>query len=222
MELEYPSPRPVMPFEDWLDRRYSPNSPKLDFDPDLNEDHFETRATYAEYVVITWENPEKWLVDRLPLSSVCRKMECEWHVYMDSRLPRALRNRAWMALISLFDGLFIPQTSGSLGHLSETGKETKELDTACYMWWDVSPYYPQSAGAEQIDHERFLDVCEHCLNSSNPSVIESAIHGLGHAHRLRIGNRSAVQLLDDFLLRNPTDRRELAKYAQRATKGRVL
>jgi hypothetical protein len=217
---EYPSTRPVIPFEKWLEAKFLDRW--QDLDPNLNSerDHFENRCTYVEYVLWTWEDPKRWMLDRFDLQQIGRTMRDESHPYGNARLPKELRVRAWNALSCLFRDLFEPCTSGVLCHKNERS-ETPDLDGACYMWWDVSPYFPGSPKMDQEDNKYFLSICEQCLKSPNATMQESAIHGLGHALGVPERLKEAATLLNGYLESDRFPRRELTKYAKKARHGRI-
>lgn len=220
---QFPPGRPILPFDVWLDKKYAHISPENEplFEWDEPEDHFETRAAIAEYVVWTWEQPKELLLDRYTLSQIGSALRNEHHVYADARLPDALRNRAWAALYSLFDHLFAKVCSSALGHLGERQSEATLLDGACYMWWEVSLYSPDAERFTSADHEAFLRFTEWCLRSASPVIQESALHGLGHAVWSFKMKRIIERLIDAFLEENLAARPELVEYALDARRGRV-
>ena len=217
--MQYPSPRPVIPFEQWLDAKYLFDWKSVDENLAKEREHFETRNTYAEYVVRTWEDPKRWLLDRLPLEAIGKTLQHEGHVYVNNLLPRELRDRAWQALSVLFKELFEPHTSGKLGHKNE---RLTDLDIACYMWWEQSPYFPGSPAVTEQDNKFFLGICDQCLRSPNASLQESALHGLGHSIGITNPLLASRDLINAFLKENRAARKELISYAKRAGRGRVL
>jgi hypothetical protein len=145
------------------------------------------------------------------------------HVYVDPALPRELRNRSWQALITLFSVVFEPYVGQFLGHCSERHPTQSKLHADCYMWWDVSPYYPESQYATDDDHGYFLATCAHCLRSDQGAIQESALHGLGHALGVsRLLAQPVHDLIDEYLTSGRIARKELIGYAKRARRGRVL
>ncbi len=212
-----------MPFEDWLDRKFGqPPSdqhwPHTWYRP---ADHFETRATYAEYVVWTWEDPIGPLADRFSVAQIGTALLGEHHVNADPRLPIGLRIRAWRALQALYLDLFAKLCSGCLGHKSEHSSETACLDAACYMCWDVDRF---QAGTTDDHHEDdlFFEVIGLCLKSRNATVQESALHRLGHVHIYREARGRVAKAIGDFLSSGLVARPELVRYARRARRGRIL
>lgn len=210
----------MLTLDRWLDIKFKA-APASAYEEEILFDHRETRATYAEYVVMTWEDPRNLLISRFSLDEIGESMWREEHVYMDPLLPRNLRDRAWKALSNLFQSLFEPLVSDKLGHLGESALATEKIDGACYMWWDVSPYFPGSPYAEPADDAAFLSVCRQCLYSSRPAIQESAIHGLGHALGTSSPLRPAAKLLDGYIRSRITARRELVSYAKLARKGMI-
>ncbi|MEQ1822776.1 MAG: hypothetical protein ABL949_09710 [Fimbriimonadaceae bacterium] len=204
----------MIPFCEWLETRYSGGGP-------THDDHFETRATYAEYVVLTWERPTEFLTTRFTLDQIGEVMMRERHVYGSAQLPRELRNRAWRALSPLCGELFAPNVSDSLSHRNESAKGTARLDGACYMWWDVSPFYPGNRSMTPVDSAFFVSICRECLASPKAAIQESAIHGLGHAVGISEPLIEARTALDDYIREANFARPELLQYAKRARKGRV-
>ncbi|MCE9558832.1 MAG: hypothetical protein K8R88_07750 [Armatimonadetes bacterium] len=219
---DYPSPREVVSFEDWLQMKYGNPAPGEDFVYDDNwpGDEDDTKPTYAEYTVWTWEEPEI-LVSKFSLDQIGNTFWHEEDIYVDLDLPRELRNRAWSALPTLFRELFARYCSPVLGHLNESDKGTQRLDGACYMWWDKSMYYPKSPRVTDEDNDAFLKVCELCLEIPHPTVQESALHGLGHAQRYRQVTSRVEAIIDHFLSQGNITRVELVKYAKSARTGSV-
>ncbi len=220
----YPAPREVVSFDEWLVLKFGQPVPKYvwQYDWDEPEDHFETRATFAEYVVWTWEDPIETLVERFSISQIGAALWKEHHVYVDTSLPFELRMQAWRALPTLFLKLFDKQCSPTLGHLSESVPSTENLDSACYMWWDICPYYGGRSDLTKSDHDEFFGVIEACLQCKNPAVQESALHGLGHAEIYKETRYIVHQMIDLFLSKNWASRKELIRYAKQARKGRIL
>lgn len=220
---EYPAPREVVSFKDWLALKYSehPEAQMTDRQSELLRDHIETRATYAEYTVNTWEDPEGLLTSSFTLERIGAVMQREHHVYVNMRLPSALRMRAWAALTTLFRELFDRHCSTSLRSLSSMRSPTKGLDTACYMWWEYSPYYPEMKGAAAEDHEQFFAFCANCLAMANPAVQESALHGLGHAQKHKPTGKQVESIIDAFLSGGADVRPDVVRYARSARQGRV-
>ena len=210
---EYPSDRPVLSFEEWLDIRTGKGE-ATEIPNHLELDHFETRPTYAEYVVRTWEDPIGLLVGKGSLNQLGETLYREWAVNTDTRLSSPLRDRAWQAFPNLFTRIFAQYCSPVLGHLSESNPTTERLDAACYMWWEVHwiPY----------DDERFFRLMETCLATSHPAVQESALHGLGHAEYDKSARRHVHRIIDRFLQSNNAARPELVRYAKSARRGHVL
>ena len=222
-EQQYPSPRAVVPFEEWLNAKFGGDPPEKAWRHKWNQppDHFETRPTYAEYVVRTWEDPLGTLVSRFTPQQIGVALWDEHRVFLDVRLPQALRMRAWNALPNLFTQVFGRLGSEVLGHCSERIAETHSLDSACYMWWDIGTYLPDSPLMTQADEDAFSSVCEACLRFSHAGVQESALHGLGHALMCRRAKKRWQALIDQFLENGLARRPELVRYAKQARRGAI-
>lgn len=220
-EQLYPSPRTVLEFETWLHGRLEGewgDAPRYLVD---EIGHSENRMTYVEYLLWVWEEPRRFLVERYDANTIGRWLQQVGHPYASIGLPYEFRMRFWTALGTLFQDCFQPLVSDALVHRSETNAATKDLDQACYMWWEASPYYPSLPGLMTEDHERFLDVCRLCLNSGKAALQESALHGLGHALGIDRPLLAARDVVDEFLRPGSFARPELLKYAKRARAGSV-
>lgn len=213
---EYPPHGPVVSFEEWLDLKYGDpgHNTCLNYEFDGPPDRDDTRATYAEYTVWTWEDPVALLVGKYPLNQIGAAMWHEPMVCDDGRLPQELRDRAWVAIHNLFRGLFGKYCSPVLSHLDESNPQSDELDGACYMWWHLksTPY----------DDPRFFYLLEDCLESGHPALQESALHGLGHAEYDLSARPHVRRIIDRFLQSNWAARPELVPYAKCARRGQVL
>ena len=112
------------------------------------------------------------------------------------------------------------RASPVLGHLDEMAP-CKPLNGICYMLWDVTPlaYWPDTAlGA--VMYPVMIDVMESALQNANPAVVESGLHGLGHA--VYKFEEVAVAAIDRFVAkRRGHVRDELISYALQARTGMI-
>jgi hypothetical protein len=94
------------------------------------------------------------------------------------------------------------------------------LNTTCYMWWDMTPFYGKSGDPvrEQLD-EPMLEVMVKTLQLKNDVCRQGALHGLGHwQYKYREFVRQAI---NQFLEQTPDISDFLHDYAIAARAGRV-
>jgi hypothetical protein len=89
------------------------------------------------------------------------------------------------------------------------------------MWWDTMPVYggPVLAGRQAL-HLAALEAMAAILKLDSIACQESALHGLGHWHRIFPQQTEIV--IDEFLSLNAKARPELRTYARSARCGCVL
>ena len=127
--------------------------------------------------------------------------------------PATTRAAVVTSLRSVFDRVFEPHCERVLCHLD---RSSSELNRICYMFWDVTPIL--HFGVEEIRRECF-SLMKHCLGSSNPAVVESAIHGLGHN---ALKDPHARDLVDAYIRRPGLREPDLVAYARRARTGMIV
>lgn len=133
-------------------------------------------------------------------------------------VPRPRKLNAIAAMSHLYDDVFAVRCKPILVHRSEPGCEAP-LAMICYMLWDVCALgYWQAGEADGPVAEAVTGVWERALGSWNDAVVESALHGLGHANHC--ARRS--ELIAGYLHRHPDARPELRTYAEAAAAGCVL
>lgn len=94
------------------------------------------------------------------------------------------------------------------------------LNTTCYMWWDIIPFYGKSGDPvrEQLD-EPMLEVMVKTLQLKNDVCRQGALHGLGHwQYKYREFVRETI---NQFLEETPDLSEFLREYAVAARAGRV-
>ncbi len=216
IEWQYPAPRPVVPFEDWLEEIRTGQS-MVNWDLETPPGHFEVRNTYAEYQVALWEHYKALLVDVVSEERLGQVIGLRKSMIVNSILPRDLRNRAWRALPNIFLSGFEP-----FARYTECGQVLgNQLDSECFMWWDDCAYYPGSPETTAEDDAYFLAVCQVCLDSPNLALQVSALHGLGHSIGIRNGLKESVYVIGRYLDNHPNLPREVQNYAKKARRGRV-
>jgi hypothetical protein len=131
-----------------------------------------------------------------------------------ARAEGALAARAVLSLRSLYEGVFARLDFAADGSRDAEG----ELETACYMLWDMDGgLQPPSGRDERLDGPK-LATLDYALRLESPACWYSALHGLGHA-----GGASRARALIDAFVRhggaalNPF----LRAYAERARDGVV-
>ena len=90
------------------------------------------------------------------------------------------------------------------------------------MLWDVSPLgdWTMYEGRNELA-DVAVKVLEFALENKNDAVIESALHGLGHAVFAEIVPSASI--IDRFIQqRHGAVRKELITYARQAQTGRIL
>lgn len=139
---------------------------------------------------------------------------------MDASVALAERRRCIESFFTVFEQLFAPRCSEHLSH--RNAPVTNPLNLACYMWWDIIPFYGDPEGDEsrrELD-ETALGVMGKTLALDSLACRESALHGLGHWH-----SRYAAQvetIIDDAMRRAVGWPPDLATYARSARTGCVL
>lgn len=212
----------LLAFEDWLDFAYSSDEQSvLELHSGRAWD-FVARDAYAEYLIRSWEDPQRWLLDRYSLKQIGTGLWRTPHVYANHDLPRELRLRGWVALRTLFRKVFTPLVSDSLAIMNELEMPADELNMICYMWWDMASFHYRKEGADDIDRSHFLALCRECLFSPRPVLQESAIHGLGHACSWEQSFPPARELLEEYLIADVAARPELVAYAREVLTGEIL
>jgi hypothetical protein len=139
-------------------------------------------------------------------------------VLLDDDVPWPERKRCILSFFTLFEQIFATRCSPQLGHLGEPGRDV--LNKVCYTWWDIFPFWGQvgEQPRPEID-EAFLEVMNRTLDLNSDACRESALHGLGHLPFFR---EKVIEIIDQFLARNPKLRPELKVYAHRAQAMDVL
>lgn len=201
----YPSPRPVLSLEEFIDFFASADPYSW---PDAM-DHFETRATCAEYCFWILSEPKRWLLDRMTLAEAANVLHTMPRPSGNPRLPEDLRLDILRANINVFREVFEPLVGTS------TDEGAAHLAEVCFMWWDNCAW--EDPGRADI----FREVVKILLKSPNAKVREAALHGLGH-HIGITGDKLAVHLIDEYLRSGVTVSNEEIKYAKEARRGNVL
>lgn len=137
---------------------------------------------------------------------------------LDNNVPCDDLQRCIRAIFTLFEQCFAKKCSPHLGHLDEPN--ANPLNSACYMWWDLFPWYahPNTPTRCKMDEE-FLNVMQKTLYLDSDACRESALHGLGH-WALSYPQKVAA-IIDEFLVQNPNIRPQLQEYASNARVGYV-
>ena len=115
----------------------------------------------------------------------------------------------------LYRGIFQQRCVETLGHLSEHGTE---LNSICYMLWDVSPLGWPPENCPPAIVEALFEVLKGALEIPHRACIESALHGLGELYCRY--PEMVEQTIGDFLARTTLDP-ALTSYAIDARSGEV-
>jgi hypothetical protein len=135
---------------------------------------------------------------------------------LDRELPVEERARAVRASAAVFREVFARRCSPVLSHLDE---EQSELELACYMWWDESPFH---ADLEPELVAACFDAMEETLALAHDACREAALHGLGHFQTTGPLEERRRAIVERFLAAHPELRPELREYAEAALTGAVL
>ena len=113
----------------------------------------------------------------------------------DKRIPLERRTRLVPLIGDIILSAWENHASHSLGH-TETGYNSVSDDTAyadylVYMFWDVA-WLPH--GCERPIIDACIDVMGRCAKSSNPAVVEGALHGLGHMQSYEKGSKRVLHI----------------------------
>lgn len=134
---------------------------------------------------------------------------------LDGSIPWPERERCVRSFVNVFREVFAARCAPVLSHTGQSGHSPLHL--ACYMWWDVFPFWGSTAGEPRLD-DLFLEVMEATLRLDCDPCRESALHGLGHLPSRRGRVRKVIER---FLEEAPGLRPELRAYACAAMSGCV-
>ena len=187
----------MKPASDWWDEKARPQV-TIKYLTRLFENPFDTLAPFTDAQV----NQGLWYIADL---------SCSDYMYVlltDNSVRESDRLRGIESAYTLFEKFFAVQCSAHLSHRDEPG--ANPLNSVCYMWWDLLDM-----------NSRILPrIMEKQLHLNSIACQESALHGLGHAHRYF--PREVETIIDDFLSRKLTMRPELKTYALNARSGCIL
>jgi len=139
---------------------------------------------------------------------------------MEVSVALEARRRCIESFFTVFERLFAVRCSEHLSHGSTPAPNP--LNLACYMWWDIIPFYgdPEGdAGRRELD-ETALAVMDKTLALDSLACRESALHGLGHWHARYPARVEAI--IGEALSRAASWPPALATYARSARTGCVL
>ena len=136
----------------------------------------------------------------------------------DGATPLRRRILAIKSILSLYQDCFRPRCTETLGHLDEPG--ASELNSICYMFWDVGPLTCLADAPDRIKLEdAVFETLEAVLAIPHRACRESAFHGLGemsHASPDRVR-----EVVGRFLACANIDE-PLRAYASNAREGNIL
>jgi hypothetical protein len=142
-------------------------------------------------------------------------------VLADESVPLEPRVHCIKSVSILFEQCFFPRCTPHLSHFREAEAGVGELNSVCYMWWDIFPFWgqPEDPAREDID-ATCLSVMETTLRLPSIACQQSALHGLGH---WGLAYKDRCESIISAFLQNHRDlRSELRKYAELAKQCRVL
>lgn len=194
-------------FEAWFARRLGPDAD--------DEGARGDAARNLTMISLLFERAER-LLD-VPPGRVARALERlhrdDLHALQRAEIPRATRARCVAAVGDLFERYFARACRDQLGHLARRGDGGTEVETACYMFWDVLPLSARAGLTDDV-----IDVLERTLALRSLACQEAALHGLGH---WRDEARERVEeVIDAYLARRGVPG-ALAEYARQARTGYV-
>ena len=116
-------------------------------------------------------------------------------------------------LKTVFSEVFEKHCVEALGDLDQG---SRKLNDICFLFWEVAPM--MAWGIKEVDRE-CLAVMSHCLQSRNLAVVESALHGLGHAVS---DYPEAREIIDRYISGSYRKTPGLLDSAHRARTGMIL
>jgi len=140
-----------------------------------------------------------------------------------SKVPLDERLRCINSMFNLYQQVFAVRCSQHLSHLNRSGEPKPEglsvLNSICYMWWDISPLYPDMEvdNLEQM-REAVLNVMRKTLELDSIACQEGALHGLGHWDRIP----EAGNIIGNWFNQHKNAPDELRLYAIRAQNSGIL
>jgi hypothetical protein len=218
-------------FDEWL--TYLFDRPECDYGshwcfdrPDGEPDWDAPREVTADFIARTYEDPKFWM-GRFTIAQLAAGLEYTWNpsfsdvgfAIRDEPTPLPLRFRAVRALVPVYQQCFQSFCDAGLSNLGE--RLDNPMNGACYMYWDVCPFFAGMADGQLQPLElECLRTMETTLQIDHDACRESALHGLGHwrhDHAERV-----EQVIGDWLKRCKNRLRpELLQYAEAAACGCV-
>jgi len=139
--------------------------------------------------------------------------------FSSSEVPLAARRDCIAASFNLFADVFQPRCAAVLGHLNTS--QGGPLNTVAYMFWDAFPCVALPEDPHRLELQlETVAVMERILSLDSIACVESALHGLGHAHAVQPGQ--VEQIIDRYIASGKCAGTELAAYARAARGGCVL
>jgi hypothetical protein len=145
---------------------------------------------------------------------------CSDHLFAlrDQTIDWPLRKQAIEAIGTLNERLFTVVCDKHLSHLDRAAEPANRTNLVCYMFWDVSPLKPEGDAGNDYDLT-CLGVMRRSLGIDHVACQEGALHGLG----IWQGTYpDAVREAIDAYLRAQPRPKELADYAERASRGDII
>ena len=137
---------------------------------------------------------------------------------LDEDVPWPRRQRCIVSMHTLYERCFARRCTPHLSHIDEPG--AGPLNSVCYMWWDILPFYGQPENPAQREMDKaMLDVMESTLQLDSIACRESALHGLGHwqhTYPERVG-----EIIDNFSMQERALPEKLRTYMRNAYVGHV-
>lgn len=148
-------------------------------------------------------------------------------VFTDASLPLEQRVDAVRSIAAVYWNCFRRVCNSTLCHLERgntSNRWSMDVNTPCYMWWDVCPIFGRACDFKDLNRADPIGaaciwVMESTLEIDHIACIEGALHGLGHLHSYC--PEETERVIDGFLARRPGLMPELIAYAKCAREGDV-
>lgn len=215
-------------FADWIEHAFSheirPHGNAWFFDPDpdwwdpdpAQAVAYVTRLFTEAPAALEWFSDDQIAQGLTYLMNTMASGDNGW--FYSRTVPEQARRECIAAMQALFRDIFAPRCKPLLSNLSEAGASS--LNGVAYMWFDVLPSFalPDDPAFERLNLD-LVRTMEAILALDSAACQESALHGVGHWHRLQ--PQAVEQAIDRYLARGTAARPELSAYAAAARCGCV-
>ncbi len=215
-----------IPFEQWVDHIFDHPVKKNAWYSRVNADWWDTEhlpTQAVSHLTRVFENPltvlAKFSDDQIGqglwylLSASASNYA---HSLKDRKVDLAKRLRCINAMFVTFQQLCTQRCLTTWDVEREPKKRANtQLDSVCYMWWDIVPLGGKPDGDDHIKlNAQILNVMTKELALNSEACQQSALHGLGHWYSYYPTQVEIV--IDHYLAHSLKLRPELLDYAQKA------